>query len=68
MRDRLAAGHLLFAALDIDMDPLVIAGRIGEFVDLLLSYLIPVADADLLALMGDEIAAAFDFQHHVLPQ
>src|SRR5713101_3908836 len=66
MRDRLAARHLAPGALDIDMDPLMVAGRIGEFVDLLLGHRIPVADPDLLALIGFQIGRAFDFQHQVL--
>src|SRR5439155_26777063 len=66
MRDRLAARHLALGTLDIDMDPLMVAGRVGEFVDLLLAYRIPVADPDLLALVGDQIGRAFDFQHGFL--
>src|SRR5262245_27822416 len=31
--DRLAAGHLALGALDVDVDPLVIAGRFRELVD-----------------------------------
>ena len=66
MRDRLAARHLALGALDIDMDPLIVAGRVGEFVDLLLRHRVPVADPDLLALIGLQIGRAFDFQHLVL--
>ena len=33
MSDRLAARHLALGALDIDVDPLMVAGRVGEFVD-----------------------------------
>src|SRR4051794_37969025 len=66
MRDRLAARHLALAALDIDMDPLMVAGRVGEFVDLLLRHNVPVADPDLLALVGFQIGCAFDFQHFLL--
>src|SRR5438067_11281889 len=66
MRDRLAARHLALGALDIDMDPLMVAGGIGEFVDLLLGHREPVADPDLLALIGLQIRGAFDFQHRLL--
>src|SRR6267142_916955 len=66
MRDCLAARHLALGALDIDMDPLMVAGRIGEFVDLLLGHRIPVADPDLLALIGLQIGGALQFQHRVL--
>ena len=66
MRDRLAARHLALGALDIDMDPLMVAGGVGEFVDLLLGHCEPVADPDLLAFIGLQIGRAFDFQHLVL--
>src|SRR5438270_13977289 len=66
MRDRLAARHLALGALDIDMDPLMVARRVGEFVDLLLGDRIPVADPDLLAFIGLQIRGAFDFQHRLL--
>ena len=68
MRDRLAARHLALAALDIDMDPLMVAGRVGEFVDLLLGHRVPVADPDLLALIGFHVGGAFDFQHLRTPR
>src|ERR1700730_10534367 len=67
MRDRLAARHFALGALDIDMDPLMVAGRVGEFVDLLLGDRVPVADPDLLAFVGLQIGGAFQFQHRVLP-
>ena len=49
MRDGLAAGHLGLGALDIDVDPLEIPGRLGEQIDLLLADVDPLADADLVA-------------------
>src|SRR5258707_13320511 len=67
MRDRLAARHLALGALDIDMDPLVVAGCVSEFVDLLLGDRVPLADANLLAFIGLQIGGAFDFQHRLLP-
>src|SRR6202043_3446725 len=63
MGDRLAARHLALGALDIDMDPLMVAGRVGEFVDLLLGDRVPVADPDPLAFVGLQVGGAFDFQH-----
>src|ERR1700676_1387984 len=66
MRDGLAARHLLLRSLDIDMDPLVVAGGIGEFVDLFLGHRVPVADPDLPADIGGEIGPSFDFQHGLL--
>src|SRR5215472_10627640 len=68
MGDCLAAGHLLFGTLDIDVDPLMVTGRVGEFVDLLLGHQVPVADPDLLALIGLHVASAFDFQHPCAPR
>src|SRR5258708_30898285 len=68
MRDRLAARHLALGALDIDMNPLMVAGRVGEFVDLFLGDRKPVADPDLLAFKGLQIGGAFDFQHRGLPR
>src|SRR6516165_5688196 len=49
VRDRLAARHLALGALDIDMDPLVVASGIGEFIDQRLIDGKPIADADFLA-------------------
>src|SRR6266851_498901 len=66
MGDRLAARHLALGALDIDMDPLMVAGGGGEFVDLLLGHRIPVADPDLLPFIGLQIGGMFDFQHRGL--
>src|ERR1700692_650878 len=67
MGDRLAARHLALGALDIDMDPLVVAGGVGEFVDLLLGDRVPVADPDLLALIGLQIGGALQLQYPLLP-
>src|ERR1700730_5437969 len=67
MRDRLAARHFALGALEIDVDPLMVAGRVGEFVDLFLGDRVPVADPDLLAFIGLQIGGAFDFQHRLLP-
>src|ERR1051325_7082669 len=67
MRDGLAARHLAFRPLDIDMNPLVVACGIGELVDLLLGYRVPVAGADLLARIGQQIGPAFDFKHRGAP-
>src|SRR3984893_5977892 len=67
MRDRLAARHFALGALEIDVDPLMVAGRVGEFVDLFLGDRVPVADPDLLAFIGLQIGGAFNFQHRALP-
>ena len=47
VRDRAAEGALGLRALDVDVDPLVVAGRVGELVDVLLGDLVPVAGAEL---------------------
>ena len=52
MRDRRAERALGLRALDVDVDPLVVAGQLGEPVDVLLGDLAPVARADGLADQG----------------
>jgi hypothetical protein len=47
--DRGAERALVLGALDIDMDPLMVAAQIGEGVDVLLADLAPLARPDLLA-------------------
>ena len=49
MGDGLAARHLRLGALDVDMDPLMVAGGVGECVDALLVDRDPVGCADLLS-------------------
>jgi hypothetical protein len=61
--DGLAARHLALGALDIDMDPLMVAGRLGEFVDDRLVDGEPVADPDLLADILGEIRRPLDLYH-----
>ena len=46
--DRGAEGALLLRPLDVDVDPLVVAGELGEGVDVLLGDRAPLARADLL--------------------
>ena len=47
MRDRSPARRLACGAFHIDVDPLLVAGRFGEFVDAILRDLDPLADTDL---------------------
>ena len=49
VRDRRLERRLGRRARRVDVDPLVIAGRVGELIDALLRDLEPVADGDLLA-------------------
>src|SRR4051812_29378268 len=67
MRDSLAARHLRFRALLIDMDPLLVAGRIRKLVDAILRNLDPVADADLCADGGSEIFETVEYAHKFCP-
>ena len=46
MRDRRAVGTLGLGPLDVDVDPLVVAGDVGEVVDALLVDVQPFADAE----------------------
>ena len=55
VRDRLAAGHLPLRALAIDVNPEVVAGHPGEVVDVPLLDSEPVALAELLADMRNQV-------------
>ena len=46
MRDRGAIGALGLGAFDVDVDPLMVAGDVGEVVDPLLADLQPVTDTE----------------------
>ncbi len=48
MGDRGAEGALGLGPINVDVDPLVIAGEIGEGIDVLLSDRAPLTRADLL--------------------
>src|SRR3954447_2030518 len=49
VRDRAAVGALGLGPLDVDVDPLVVTGGVGEEVDRVLGHLVPVARSQLLA-------------------
>ena len=49
MRDRRLERRLAGRARGVDVNPLVIAGRIGELLNAILRDLEPVADGDFLA-------------------
>jgi hypothetical protein len=53
----------LFRPLGVDVNPLVVTGRLGEQVDLALGDFVPVADADLLTDAGCEICSARERPH-----
>ena len=57
MGDRRAEGALALGPLDVDVDPLVIAGDAGEGVDVLLGDGAPIRGTDLPA---DQLAHALD--------
>jgi hypothetical protein len=61
--DRLAARHLAFRALDIDVDPLMITRRLGKLVDHRLIDEHPFAGAELLADVGLHVGRRVHFQH-----
>ena len=50
--------------LDVDVDPLVVAGGVGELVHLLLGDLDVVAVAEVLADLGLQPVDAFDDRRH----
>src|SRR3954468_13084645 len=49
VRDRLLERRFAAGALAVDVDPLVVAGRVGELHDRLVRHLAPAGDAQLLA-------------------
>jgi hypothetical protein len=62
--DRPAERRLL-RPLDVDVDPVVVAGDVGELVDRLLGHEVPVRDPDLLALVGFEVVQPVHGQHEI---
>jgi hypothetical protein len=51
----------------VDVDPLVVAGRVGERIDLLLGHLVPLAVAEVLALGRRELVQAGECPHGLPP-
>src|SRR5258708_35566994 len=67
--DGLAARHVLLRALDVDMDPLVIAGRLGELVNAILRNLDPITDPNFLAHVFVHFIRVGEFPFcHFLPR
>ena len=62
VRDRPAEGALL-GLLDVDVDPLVVTGRVGELVHALLGDLHPVGGADLLPGSGLDVLERTEHAH-----
>src|SRR5881296_3624814 len=60
--DRLAAGHLALRTLDVDVDPLMISGRLGELVDHRLIDRDPVRRAELASDELQQILGILDFE------
>ena len=67
VRDRGAAGHLALGAFDVDVDPLVVAGGVGELVDHRLIDRHPVAGADPLADVRLHVGGLVHDQHRAVP-
>jgi len=63
MRDGLAAWHFRFRAFLVDMNPLLVAGRVRKLVDAVLRHLDPVADADLGADRCLEFVESVEYPH-----
>src|SRR6267378_3764903 len=66
MRDGLTTRRLACGAFRVDMNPLLVAGRLGELVDAVLGDLDPVADADLGADSGLELIEIVEHSHRAL--
>ena len=64
MRDRAAERALLCGAFRVDVDPLVVAGGVGELVHLVLGDLDPVAVAEMLAGPGPQAVDPVDDGRH----
>ena len=63
MRDGLAARHFALGTLDVDMDPVEIAGRMGKRINHLLIDLQPIAGAKFRAYITHQIGRILDCQH-----
>jgi hypothetical protein len=62
-----AAERRLRGALRVDVDPLVVAGHVGEGVDLGLRDLVPVGDAELGPHRFAQLVEAGDRRHGPQP-
>ena len=63
--DGFSAGRFARRALDIDVDPLMVARRVREAVDPLLVDEKPVSDAEFPSGIGGEIRRSVDFDHPI---
>jgi hypothetical protein len=68
MRDGFAAWHFRHGPFLVDMNPLLVAGRLRKLVDAILCHLDPVADADLGTDSGPEIFEPVEYPHVVDPR
>src|ERR1700730_679189 len=66
MRDR-GTEWACRCALRVEVDPLMVAGRIGERVDLVLGDRVPAAGTQVLARGGDELISGGEGAHHRAP-
>src|SRR5882724_702518 len=60
--DRLAAGHLALRPLDVDVDPLMVSGRLGELVDHRLVDGDPLRRAELTSDELQEVLGILDLE------
>src|SRR4051812_16896486 len=68
MCDGLAARHLRLCTFLIDVDPLLVTGRLREFIDAILGHLNPLADADLRTNCGLELFKSVEYPHSFDPR
>src|SRR5262249_19703684 len=66
VRDR-AAERAVLGALDVDVDPLVVARHAGELVDRLLRDEVPVAHSELLADVIVDLVESGECEHRLRP-
>ena len=66
MRDRPTKRGLFLGPLHVNVDPLVVVGRVGKSVDLRLCHQVPVGDAEFLSNHGFDILQLYLSHCHVL--
>ena len=68
MRDRRTIGRFFLGAFDVEVNPLVVAGGFGKFLDVRLGDFVPLGSAEFLAYhIGDIIDIDFAWCHRRVP-